>query len=227
MDQGRHAFVSGVSSGIGLSIAHTLLEGGWQVTGISRRAPEISHPGLRHLPADLMDIDALSAALACVGPVDAIIHAAGVLRVGHLGQLDPENGRTMWQLHVSAAEQIVNGLVGSMIDGGRVVLIGSRTAAGSAGKSQYAASKAAMVGMARSWAAELASRRICVNVIAPAATDTPMLRDPGRADVQPKLPPMGRLVTPEEIAATVAFLLTDGARSITGQQIIVCGGSSL
>ena len=76
-------------------------------------------------------------------------------------------------------------------------------------------------------AIELAPRQITVNVVAPGATDTPMLKDPKRAAVAPKMPPMGRLVKPEEVAATVCFLLSEGAASITGQQILVCGGASL
>lgn len=224
---GRLALVSGVSSGIGQQIAAELLDTGWQVIGLSRNNPTLRHPGLRHVAVDLADVSALDAAMTQIGQLDAIVHAAGVLKVGTVGGLDPADGETMWRLHVLAAERIVNALVDRMADGGRVVLIGSRTAAGSAGRSQYAATKAALVGMARSWAIELASRGICVNVVAPAATDTPMLKDPGRAGVLPKMPPMGRLVQPAEIAGTVAFLLGDSARSITGQQIVVCAGSSL
>jgi NAD(P)-dependent dehydrogenase (short-subunit alcohol dehydrogenase family) len=84
-----------------------------------------------------------------------------------------------------------------------------------------------MVGLARSWAIELAPRGVTVNVVAPGATDTPMLRDPQRARLQPKLPPIGRFVKPEEVAALTAFLLSDAAASITGQRIFVCGGASL
>ncbi len=223
----RIALVSGVSSGIGQEIAHTLLAQGWRVIGLSRRAPGLDHPRLHHVAVDLSDAAALDAALVDIGPLDAIIHAAGVLRVGRIGTLDPANGDAMWRLHVMAAERIVNTLVSRLADGGRIVLIGSRTAAGSAGRSQYAATKAALLGMARSWAIELAPRGICVNVVAPAATDTPMLKDPARAGVQSKMPPMGRLVQPAEIAGLTAFLLGDAARSITGQQITVCAGSSL
>ncbi|MBV8696989.1 MAG: SDR family oxidoreductase, partial [Bradyrhizobium sp.] len=92
---------------------------------------------------------------------------------------------------------------------------------------QYAASKAALVAMARSWAAELAPRGITVNVVAPAATETPMLNDPSRGDVPPKLPPIGRFIRPDEIAAAVGFLLSPEAGAITGQQLVICGGSSL
>jgi NAD(P)-dependent dehydrogenase (short-subunit alcohol dehydrogenase family) len=114
-----------------------------------------------------------------------------------------------------------------MNDGGRIVLIGSRTATGAAGRSQYAATKAALVGMARSWAAELVTRQITVNIVAPAATATPMLADPNRVGTPPKVPPIGRLVAPEEVAGLTAFLLGPDAGTITGQQVVICGGSSL
>lgn len=226
-ERARRALVTGVSSGIGAEIARQLLALGWQVTGLSRSAPDFKHDRLSHLPVDLSDRAALAQVLAGLGSLDAVVHAAGVLRVGTLGHLDPANGATMWRLHVDAAEQMVEALAGGLPEGARIVFIGSRTAAGSAGRAQYAASKAALVGMARSFAIELAPRRITVNVVAPGATDTPMLRDPNRTSVTPKLPPMGRFVRPEEVAATVAFLLSDGAASITGQQIIICGGASL
>jgi NAD(P)-dependent dehydrogenase (short-subunit alcohol dehydrogenase family) len=219
--------VTGASSGIGAQIAQSLCAGGWQVLGLCRTPPEPSCLRLSHIAVDLSDPMALAQILNGIGPFDAIIHAAGILRTGHLGELDPTSGEAMWRLHVAAAEQLVNTLSARLPSGGRIILIGSRTSAGSAGRSQYGATKAALVAMARAWAIELAPRQICVNVISPAATDTPMLRDPARAGLAPKVPPMGRLVDPAEIAGLAVFLLSDAARSITGQQIIVCAGSSL
>jgi NAD(P)-dependent dehydrogenase (short-subunit alcohol dehydrogenase family) len=168
----------------------------------------------------------VGAALEGVAPT-ALVHAAGVLRVGELGALNAEAGAAMWRLHVAAAALLADALAPRLPDGGRILLIGSRTAQGSAGRSQYAATKAALMGLARSWAIELAPRGVTVNVIAPGATETPMLHDPARAGVMPRRPPSGRFVQPEEIAALAAFLLSDVARSITGQQIVVCGGASL
>lgn len=223
----RRALVTGVSSGIGEAIAKRLLAEDWSVSGFSRSPPTYQHERLRHVAVDIADRPALAAALSGLPPIHAIVHAAGILRVGTLGQLDPAHGQAMWRLHVDAAAQIVEALVPVLPEGARIVFIGSRTAAGSAGRAQYAATKAALVGMARSFAIELAPRRITVNIVAPGATDTPMLKDPKRASVAPKMPPMGRLVKPEEVAATAAFLLSEGAASITGQQIIVCGGASL
>jgi len=150
-----------------------------------------------------------------------------MLKVAPLGSLDHADGAAMWRLHVDVAARLADALAPRLPQGGRIVFIGSRTASGAAGRGQYAATKAALVALARSWASELAPRGITVNVVAPAATETPMLKDPTRANVAPKLPPIGRFIQPEEVAAAVAFLLSDEAAAITGQQLVICGGSSL
>lgn len=221
------ALVTGCSSGIGLAVATALLGQGWDVTGISRREPPIKAPGYRHIPADLFNSAAADSAFEAAGPVDAAVHAAGVLRVGDHQGMDMQDGALMWRLHVDVAARMIQTLAPRMADGGRFVLIGSRIAKGAPGRSLYAASKAALNGLARSCAAELAPRGITVNIVAPGATDTPMLRDPARADVAPKLPPLGRFVQPGEVAAMVAYLLSPPAASITGQEIVICGGASL
>lgn len=221
-----HAVVTGASSGIGAAVAARLLREGWSVTGLSRTAPALAAPGFAHLGLDLLDADALRAGLAGLRAT-ALVHAAGVLRVGRLGELDPAAGEAMWRLHVDAAAVLADALVPGMEAGGRVVLIGSRVAAGAAGRGQYAATKAALVGLARSWAIELAPRGVTVNVVAPGATETPMLRDPARQASSPRMPPIGRFVRPEEVAALTAFLLSPEAGAITGQQLVVCGGASL
>lgn len=224
----RHAIVTGASSGIGAAIAERLLSDGWTVTGISRTSPSDPPPGYRHIALDLAQAsrDEIRAAVTGLRPT-ALIHAAGIMRGALLGNLDPEAGATMWRLHVEVASWLADAVVPEMQAGGRVILIGSRVAQGAAQRSQYAATKAALVGTARSWAIELAPRGITVNVVAPGATETPMLVDPKRTSVPPKLPPIGRYVQPREVAATVAFLLSQDAGAITGQQIVICGGASL
>ncbi|MEQ3553170.1 SDR family oxidoreductase [Pseudonocardia nematodicida] len=225
-DPAPHALVTGVSSGIGAAVVERLLGRGWRVTGLSRSAPP-PRDGLEWIEADLSDPSSVPGVVAGVGALDAVVHAAGLQRTGRLGALDPAAGEHMWRVHVAAAAELAGALLDRIADGGRIVLIGSRTAGGSPGKSQYAATKAALEAMARSWAAELVGRRITVNVVAPGPTDTPMLADPGRAATPPIVPPLGRRVRPGEVAALVELLVGPDGGAITGQTITVCAGMSL
>lgn len=224
-----HVVVTGASSGIGRAIAQALLAAGWRITGLDVAQASIVHGSYTHMPVDLSDGAAIARAAADLPAVDALVHAAGVLRVGALGQLDHDGGALMWRLHVDAATRLADAIVPGMAQRGqgRVVFIGSRVAQGMAGRGQYAATKAALIALARSWAAEVAAQGVTVNVVSPAATATGMLNDPARAGSAPRLPPIGRLIEPAEIAALVGFLLSPSAAAITGQDIAICGGSSL
>lgn len=223
----RHALVTGVSSGIGAAIAETLLASGWRVTGFSRTEVVNDSPDFVSISVDLLDTDAVLSATQELPPVDAIIHAAGMMGAASLGALDQGLSQQMWQLHIHAAEIIINALAPGLPQGSRIVLIGSRTSSGAAGRSQYVTTKSAMRGMVRSWAAELICRGITANIVAPGATETPMLKQPGRENSPPRLPPIGRFIQPQEVAATVGFLLSTAAGAITGQELIICGGASL
>ncbi|URO01311.1 SDR family oxidoreductase [Leclercia adecarboxylata] len=223
----RTAIVTGASSGIGEAIVKRLLDEGWQVTGLSRRRVDNAHPGFTSLSLDLSDTVTLAAALEPLPVPQAIVHAAGMMAAAPLGELEHAVSARLWGLHIHAAEVLFNHFAPRMSAGGRLVAIGSRTSRGAAGRSQYVATKAALVGMMRSWAAELAPRGITANVVAPGATQTPMLSAPGRQTSPPKVPPMGRLITPDEVAAMVSYLLSDDAAPVTGQELVLCGGASL
>ncbi len=249
-----HAVLTGSSGGIGRAIVDALCAQGWRVTGLDRSEPGSSSTGAVAVPAgavmdpvravaeggwftsiavDVTDPVALDAVLtdllARFGAPDALIHAAGHLETGPLGTLDAAAGERLWQVHVQAACRLADRLLPAMARAGRgrVVLVGSRVAAGLAGRSQYAACKAALVGLARSWAAEVVADGVTVNVVAPAATRTGMLADPARSGSAPRLPPSGRLVEAAEVASLVAWLTSPAAASVTGQEWVMCGGASL
>ena len=235
-NEAGRALVTGSSSGIGLAVTRRLLADGWQVCGFDVAPPAIEHSRFTPTLADLTDPTATHA--ACVGcaaslrttdGLPAVVHAAGILRPASLGQLDPVQGESMWRLHVEAATQLANVLLPQMAQAGRgrMVLVGSRVSRGVAGRSQYAATKAALASLARSWAAEVVTRGVTVNVVSPAATETGMLKDPARQGTPSRMPPIGRLIQPEEVADLVAYLLSPSAAAITGQDIQICGGTSL
>ena len=223
----RHALVTGASSGIGAAITDKLLQEGWAVTGLSRSVVTRDNPAFRSLSVDLFDTAALKQALADLPSVDAVIHAAGMMKAAPLGELDENISEQLWQLHIRVAEVLANHFAPRLPAGGRIVLLGSRTSTGAAGRSQYVATKSAMKGMVRSWAGELATKGITVNIVAPGATETPMLKQPGRESSPPKLPPIGRFIQPAEVAELVHYLLSPLAGAITGQELVICGGASL
>lgn len=223
----KRALVTGASSGIGQATVEQLLNSGWQVVGLSRRKVDFDNCDFTSITVDLSDQSALLATLEEVGHIDAVVHAAGKMESADLGNLDIEKSAGLWWLHVHVAEILANYFANKLPQGGRIVLVGSRTSRGIAGRSQYVATKAAIVAMARSWAAELASKGITVNVVAPGATATPMLLQPERKSSPPKLPPIGRFIEPSEVASLIDFVLSDKAGAITGQELMICGGASL
>jgi NAD(P)-dependent dehydrogenase (short-subunit alcohol dehydrogenase family) len=226
------AIVTGASSGIGQAIALKLLSEGWHVHGLDVAPSKLSHGQFSSWALDLTQSHELESTLDQIVAKQipqVLVHAAGILRVGSLGELDMQAGHLMWQLHVDVATRLANRILPIMKQAqhGRMILVGSRVSTGIAGRSQYAATKAAILSLARSWAAESIAEGVTVNVVSPAATDTPMLKDPARVGTTPRLPPIGRLIQPDEVAALVAFLTRPEAAAITGQDIAICGGASV
>ena len=223
------ALVTGSSSGIGAQVTRQLLAQGWRVIGLDRAAATIDDDAFESIECDLSDPPAVATWLSQQREVDCWVHAAGFMHTAALGALCSTESSAMWRVHVVAAELLANQLLPAMAARGygRAVLVGSRVAAGFPGRSQYAATKAALVSLARSWASETVRRGVTVNVVSPAATDTPMLDCQARASSRPLSPPMGRLITASEVASLIAYLVSDSAAAITGQELVICGGSSL
>ena len=227
--EGMRVVVTGTSAGIGRAIAARVVALGGHVDGLDIAAATLTDPHFHPAPVDLADGAALDRAARSLTSADALVHAAGVLRVARLGSLDPAASDIMWRVHVDAATRLADALIPPMAERGRgrVVLVGSRVAQGMPGRSQYASVKAAQIALARSWSGEVAARGVTVNVVSPAATATAMLDDPARAGSAPRLPPLGRYIQPAEVAELVSYLLSPAAAAITGQDITICGGASL
>ncbi len=226
---GLRVAVTGSSAGIGRAIAARALALGATVDGIDLAPATLTGARFHPVALDLADGGAVDAAAGALPSADALVHAAGRMRAAALGAIDAAGGEQMWRVHVDAVTRLANRLVPAMVTRGRgrVVLVGSRVAQGVPGRSQYAAVKAAQIALARSWAGEVAARGVTVNVISPSATATGMLEDPARAASPPRVPPLGRLIDPGEVAELAAFLLSPAAAAITGQDIVICGGASL
>lgn len=224
------ALVTGVSSGIGLAVARRLSNNGWRVEGVDVAEPPADVALHHFIRLNLGDAIAVAQALDsfAISAPTAFIHCAGIMRSDRDPATKADCGATLWMLHVGAAARIAHHIAPVMPDRkGRFVFVSSRAAEGRAERSLYAASKAALSGLARSLAIEHVARGITANVVAPAATNTPQLHDPARRDASVRPLPIGRVIEPDEVAATIAFFAGREAGAITGQTILQCGGASL
>jgi 3-oxoacyl-[acyl-carrier protein] reductase len=233
-----HWLVTGGASGIGETICRRLLARGEQVVCLDRVAPDFASPALSSFEIDLCDAAATRAVAAAVSArfaVTRIVHNAGAIRAARVDDVDVADLAALSQLHLGAPLLLLQAALPAMRAGrfGRVVLIGSRAALGLATRTAYAATKAGMSGMARTWALELAGDGITVNVVAPGPIrGTAMFHDvvPEGSEREAKLAagvPVGRLGTPEDVARAVLFLADADSGFVTGQTLFVCGGASV
>lgn len=224
------AVVTGSSSGIGRAVAAALLDQGCAVIGVDRDEAPALGGRYAHLRHDLAGAGGLSAAVAALSQTAAFafVHCAGVMRSDAAPDMVESDGAPLWMLHVVAPHRLASALLPRMPDGaGRIVVVSSRASQGRAGRGLYAASKAGSEALVRSLALATLARGITVNAIAPGPVATAQSTDVGRADAPVATPPIGRMIAAEEIAASVAFLLSAGAGAITGQTLVQCGGLSL
>ena len=155
------AVVTGGSTGIGAEICRQMLETGYEVISLARRKPEQSHARLHAVEVDLMDRSATERAAADIAarfPISHIVHNAGVIRSALLPDVEQDDLQALTQLHLGAALTLVQAALPAMKRNhfGRIVLMSSRGALGLQTRSAYSATKAGMIGMARTWALELA-----------------------------------------------------------------------
>ena len=227
----RSALVTGGNRGIGLAIARRLKAAGDAVTVTSRSGAGV--PGLTVVKCDVRDASAVDAAFAAAeagqGPVEILVANAGITRDQLLALMSEDDFSSVLDTNLTGAYRVAKRAVRGMIRmrRGRIIFISSVVGLlGSGGQANYAASKAGLVGLARSLARELGTRSITVNVVAPGFVDTDMtaaLPDDKKAAILAGVP-LGRYASAEEVAATVAFLASGDAAYITGAVIPVDGG---
>lgn len=231
------AVITGGNKGIGADLAQAMLARGWPVVSIARHKGEVSHPLLEHVEADLLDPAAVSRAasdIAARHKVTHFIHNAGVILPNLIEDAKPEDIAALAQLHLGSALTLVQAFLPAMKARGfgRISFNASRAALGAKTRTAYSASKAGMIGMARTWALELAEHGITVNVVAPG----PILTDnfwgivpkgsEQEADLASRLP-VGRLGTPGDVTRAFLFFAEPENSFITGQTLYVCGGASI
>jgi 3-oxoacyl-[acyl-carrier protein] reductase len=231
----RTVLISGASKGIGRSLAERLAGQGHKVLGIAR-TDDATFPGQLYT-ADLSDRTATSAALqeiSSANRIDAVVNNVGLVRPQALEDVTLDALDPVLDVNLRTAIQLTQAALPAMRQQGwgRVVNIASLVALGYPQRTAYAAAKAALISCTRVWALELAATGITVNAVAPGPIETELFREnnpPGSEGEIRYLAmvPMGRLGRAEEIAAAIAFLLSDEASFITGQTMFVDGGASI
>jgi len=239
---GKTALVTGATGGIGGSIARALHAQGATVALSGTRkevldqlAAELGERAFV-VSADLSNAESVEAlvpaAEAAMGSVDILVNNAGLTRDGLFMRMKDEDWDLVLRVNLDAAFRLSRAAIRGMMKKrwGRIVTITSVVGTtGNAGQANYAASKAALVGMSKALAAEVASRNVTVNCVAPGFIATPMtdvLNDKQREAILGTIP-AGRLGAPDDIGAAVVYLASDEAGYMTGQTLHVNGGMAM
>jgi 3-oxoacyl-[acyl-carrier protein] reductase len=227
---GRVVLVTGGNRGIGRAVAAAFAAGGDQVA-VTTRSGEVE--GFFSVPCDVTDTEAVDKAVGMVegelGPVEVLVANAGINDDKLLLQMDEESFARVLDTNLVGTFRVVRRALPKMLRQrkGRIVLISSVVAlSGAAGQANYAASKAGLIGFARSLAREIGSRSITVNVVAPGFIETDMtarLSDERRGDVLAQVP-LKRFGMPDEVAGVVRWLASEDAGYVTGSVVPVDGG---
>ena len=228
----RTVLVTGGSKGIGLGCARAFAAAGHRVAVTSSSTP-IDEAGLLTVKCDVTDAAQVDAAVSQVedqlGPVEVLVANAGITRDGLLVRMSEDDFTSVLATNLTASWRLAKRVLPAMMKArwGRIIVVSSVGAyIGAPGQSNYASSKAGLIGLARSIAREYGPRGITANVVAPGPIATDMLEsmpEDKRAALGAQVP-VGRIGTVEEVAAAVTFLASDPAAYITGAVVPVDGG---
>lgn len=231
------AVITGGNKGIGADLSERLLEKNYTVISVARHPPQLSHPKLFSVEADLLDPAAVEKAakeIAANYSVTHLVHNAGLIWPNLIEEAKPEDISGLAQLHLGSALTLMQAALPSMkaAQFGRVMFNASRAALGVPTRTAYSASKAGMIGMARTWALELAQHGITVNVVAPGPVLTDNFwgiveKDSEQQAALAKRIPVGRLGTVADVTNAFMFFCDPANSFVTGQTLYVCGGSSV
>ena len=234
----RYALVTGASSGIGAATSEALLDAGYHVIGLSRGRFQSASARVHNVEVDLGDAEATRQAAVEIArrfPITTVVHNAGAIREKPLEEVTLEDLGALTNLHVAAAISLVQAALPTMKQQrfGRIVLVSTRAVLGLAKRTVYSATKAALLGLTRTWALELGEHGITANAIAPGPIEATRMFHEIIPHDSPKLPritdsiPVKRLGRPEDVARAVMFFAAPEAGFITGQTLFVCGGTSV
>jgi NAD(P)-dependent dehydrogenase (short-subunit alcohol dehydrogenase family) len=228
------ALVTGGSAGIGRAVAERLMAAGYEVVSLDLKPSPLN---VTHVEVDLTDAEATRQAareIARNHAVTTLIHNAGAIRPALLQDVSIEDLHALTNLHLAAAVTLTQAALPAMKDAayGRIVFVSSRAALGVPTRTAYAATKAGILGMARTWALELAPFGITVNVVAPGPIRTANFHGvvpEGSPQVEriAQAIPVKRLGEPGVVARAVMFFADGEAGFVTGQVLYVCGGTSV
>ena len=232
--EGKLALVTGGSRGIGRAIALELGRAGAEVvvgyrTGREEAEVVASEIGGRAVEADVSDAESAKALVEAAGDLDVLVNNAGLTRDGLLVRMSDDDWRTVIDTNLSsvfytcraATRPMMRKRAGSIVNVSSIVGVH-----GNWGQTNYAASKAGIIGFTKSLARELGSRNVRANVLAPGYVKTQLtdVLPEGATQTMLDAPPLGRLGDPEDVAGAVRFLCSDDARFVTGAVLLVDGG---
>ena len=236
MDQ-KNVLVTGCSRGIGLAIAKKLIDEGYFVVGTSRSKIDLVNllgsDNCLHQAVDVSNEDDISSMIESLTKQDIQIHClvnnAGITKDQLFMRMNSDDWNSVINTNLNGVFYLTKSLIKSMVKSkyGRIVNISSVAGLmGNAGQVNYASSKAALSGFTKSLAKELASRNITVNNVCPGFIESDMTKELSDAQIENALQqiPLQRFGTAEEVAALVAYLLSDAANYITGQELSIDGG---